>query len=86
MLNWYECRRSHVISVHHFSGTFMRVLHSPNSSAHQPERYFRRGAIVPHPEQAVRYRRLRDVVLADGHDLMHAGEFGLGADQGRACG
>lgn len=56
----------------------MRILHSPNSSAHQPERYFRRGAIVPHPEQAVRYRRLRDVVLADGHDLMHAGEFGLG--------
>ena len=33
----------------------MRAFHTPASARHDPDRYFRRGSIVSHPEQADRY-------------------------------
>ncbi|HEY8567279.1 MAG TPA: histone deacetylase family protein [Beijerinckiaceae bacterium] len=55
----------------------MRVFHSPASPRHDPDRYFRRGEIVAHPEQASRYAILRDAVTAAGHDLREAPDAGL---------
>ena len=48
----------------------MIVTHSPASAAHDPDGYFRRGRIVPHPERAVRYRILREAAATAGHDLV----------------
>lgn len=54
----------------------MRVHHSPASLKHDPDRYFRRGAIVSHPEQAQRYQILRDAVASAGHSLIEAADHG----------
>lgn len=55
----------------------MRVFHSPDSPRHDPEGYFRRGRVVPHPEQASRYAILREAAERTGHDLIEAGDHGL---------
>ena len=55
----------------------MKVFHHPGSVGHDPDRYFRRGAIIAHPEQAERYLRLRDAAASAGHDLIAAGDHGL---------
>ena len=55
----------------------MRVLHSPASSRHDPDSYFRRGTIVSHPEQASRYTILREAVAAAGHALSEASDAGI---------
>ncbi|WP_043538592.1 histone deacetylase family protein [Salinarimonas rosea] len=48
----------------------MRAFHDARSAAHDPDRYFRRGAIVAHPEQASRYAVLRDAIA--GHHRLEA--------------
>lgn len=55
----------------------MRAFHDARALAHDPDRYFRRGAIVAHPEQAARYPLLRDAI---------AGRHALGppSDHGEA--
>ncbi|WP_375464846.1 histone deacetylase family protein [uncultured Methylobacterium sp.] len=55
----------------------MRIFHHADAVRHDPERYFRRGAIIPHPEQAVRYRILRDAAANAGHGLIDAPDHGL---------
>lgn len=55
----------------------MIVVHSPASVRHDPDTYFRRGRIVPHPEQAARYPILRDAASAAGHRLVEAADAGL---------
>jgi acetoin utilization deacetylase AcuC-like enzyme len=57
----------------------MRVYHSDLSVAHAPALYYRRGAMVAHPEQASRYRILRDAAAKDGHTLVDAADHGLAA-------
>lgn len=54
----------------------MRVFHSPASARHDPDRYFRRGSIVTHPEQADRYAILREAV-GRAHDVSEPGDHGL---------
>jgi acetoin utilization deacetylase AcuC-like enzyme len=55
----------------------MRVFHSPASPGHDPSRYFRRGELVEHPEQAARYAILRDAAAGAGHALAEATDSGL---------
>ncbi|WP_457106670.1 histone deacetylase family protein [Methylobacterium sp. P5_C11] len=55
----------------------MRIFHTPDSGRHDPERYMRRGAPIPHPEQAARYAILRDAALGGGHDLAEPADHGL---------
>ena len=39
--------------------------------------FFRRGTLVPHPEQIERYVVLRDAVTSAGHDVASPGDAGL---------
>jgi acetoin utilization deacetylase AcuC-like enzyme len=55
----------------------MRVYHSKLSVAHAPALYYRRGAMVSHPEQASRYTILRDAAAHAGHDMIAPGDHGL---------
>ncbi|WP_375454067.1 histone deacetylase family protein [uncultured Methylobacterium sp.] len=55
----------------------MRIFHHADAVRHDPERYFRRGALVAHPEQAIRYRVLRDAAAGAGHALIDAPDHGL---------
>ena len=55
----------------------MRIVHTPDSSRHDPERYLRRGAAIPHPEQAARYAILRDAAARGGHALAEPADHGL---------
>jgi acetoin utilization deacetylase AcuC-like enzyme len=55
----------------------MRVYHSELSAAHAPALYYRRGALVPHPEQASRYDILRDAAVRGGHTLVAGIDHGL---------
>jgi acetoin utilization deacetylase AcuC-like enzyme len=55
----------------------MLAFHSPRALRHDPGRYFRRGSIVGHPEQAERYTILRDAVEAGGHELHEPEDRGL---------
>ena len=55
----------------------MLVLHTPASLEHDPQGYFRRGAVVTHPEQAERYTILRDAVAGAGHELAEPADHGL---------
>ncbi len=57
----------------------MRVYHSELSTAHAPALYYRRGALVSHPEQASRYGILRAAAVTGGHTLVAAGDHGLEA-------
>jgi acetoin utilization deacetylase AcuC-like enzyme len=55
----------------------MLVVHSPASPRHDPSEYFRRGAVISHPEQAIRYTILRDAVREAGHETVEAEDHGL---------
>ena len=55
----------------------MRIVHHPGSILHDPVSFFRRGSLIPHPEQVARYLLLRDAVREAGHDLAEAGDAGL---------
>jgi acetoin utilization deacetylase AcuC-like enzyme len=55
----------------------MRIFHHPNETLHDPTQFFRRGTLIPHPEQAARYFVLRDAAAAAGHELIHAPDLGL---------
>lgn len=54
----------------------MRAFHTPASAAHDPDKYFRRGMIVTHPEQADRYEILLRAIR-DSHDVGEALDHGL---------
>ncbi|MDP4022921.1 histone deacetylase family protein [Methylobacterium sp. NEAU 140] len=54
----------------------MRVVHHAESGRHDPATYLRRGAPIPHPEQASRYAILRDAAAAAGHGLVAAADHG----------
>lgn len=54
----------------------MRIYHSTKSTLHTPSSYYRRGAVVDHPEQAARYTVLHDAALQAGHDMVLAGDHG----------
>ncbi len=55
----------------------MKIFHHPSSARHDPDRYFRRGAVVDHPERAERYIRLHGAALSAGHDLVVASDGGF---------
>jgi acetoin utilization deacetylase AcuC-like enzyme len=55
----------------------MQVFHHGDSPRHDPDRYFRRGEIVGHPEQAERYRLLLEAVRVEGHAVRDSGDSGL---------
>ncbi len=55
----------------------MRIFHTPDSARHDPERYWRRGTPIPHPEQASRYAILQEAAQAAGHGLAEPGDHGL---------
>lgn len=54
----------------------MQIVHHPDSLRHDPARYFRRGSLITHPEQADRYVLLRDATREAGHSLVRASDFG----------
>jgi acetoin utilization deacetylase AcuC-like enzyme len=54
----------------------MRIFHSPASALHDPALYFRRGAIVSHPEQADRYGILLRAIEYS-HDVAATGDHGI---------
>lgn len=54
----------------------MRAFHTPASAAHDPDRYFRRGTIITHPEQADRYAILLKAIC-DGHDVATPHDHGI---------
>jgi acetoin utilization deacetylase AcuC-like enzyme len=54
----------------------MRAFHTPDSAAHDPDTYFRRGTIVTHPEQADRYAILLHAV-SGGHHVATTPDHGL---------
>src|SRR5690606_18667717 len=55
----------------------MKVIHNPDSMLHAPEFYFRRGRYIEHPEQAERYRVLKDAAELAGHQMIVSEEHGL---------
>jgi len=55
----------------------MLVHHSRASSGHTPPTFFRRGKIIPHPENVERYVVLRDALSAAGFPLTEARDHGL---------
>jgi acetoin utilization deacetylase AcuC-like enzyme len=55
----------------------MRIVHTPDSARHDPERYWRRGTPIPHPEQASRYAILQEAAQVAGHDLAAPADHGL---------
>jgi acetoin utilization deacetylase AcuC-like enzyme len=55
----------------------MLAVHSPLSLRHDPERYFRRGAFVEHPERAERYEVLHGALARGGHELVAPERHGL---------
>ncbi|MCJ2068872.1 histone deacetylase family protein [Methylobacterium sp. J-030] len=55
----------------------MQIFHHGDSRRHDPDRYFRRGAIVEHPERAERYLLLLEAARDGGHALHEAGDAGL---------
>jgi acetoin utilization deacetylase AcuC-like enzyme len=54
----------------------MRAFHTPASAAHDPDRYFRRGTTVTHPEQADRYAILLKAISYT-HEISVAADHGL---------
>jgi acetoin utilization deacetylase AcuC-like enzyme len=55
-------------------GNVLRAFHSPLSTRHDPDRYFRGGRIVEHPERAERYDVLLGAAVAAGLEPVEAGE------------
>jgi acetoin utilization deacetylase AcuC-like enzyme len=55
----------------------MKIVFDERQLAHDPELYFRRGALIGHPEQPQRAILLRDALLAAGHERAHPADHGL---------
>ncbi len=55
----------------------MLAAYAPASVKHDPTGYFRRGVVVPHPEQAERYTILFDALKRSAHRLAEAADAGL---------
>ena len=62
----------------------MKAIFDERQLRHTPERYFRRGAYMPHPEQAERAILIRDMLIKNDFPIEDAARFWRGADQGRA--
>ena len=54
----------------------MLVFQTPVSVRHDPEIYFRRGAVIPHPENVTRFQVLLDAVTRAGFDIREPQAFG----------
>jgi len=55
----------------------MHVFHTPASARHDTRTFYRRGATIPHPENAERYRLLHDALVDAGMTLREPGDAGL---------
>ena len=47
----------------------MKAIFDERQLKHNPERYFRRGAYIPHPEQPERAILIRDMLLKNGFEI-----------------
>jgi acetoin utilization deacetylase AcuC-like enzyme len=54
----------------------MKAIFDERQLLHTPERYFRRGAYIPHPEQAERAILIRDMLLRNGFPIEKPRDFG----------
>lgn len=54
----------------------MDVIFDERQLLHRPERYFRRGSFIPHPEQPERAIIIRDMLLANGFTIDTPRDFG----------
>lgn len=54
----------------------MHVIFDERQLRHDPAEYFRRGAIVAHPEQPQRAVLLRDALAAAGHTILSPRDYG----------
>jgi acetoin utilization deacetylase AcuC-like enzyme len=54
----------------------MRAIFDERQLLHRPERYFRRGAYIPHPEQAERAILIRDMLLRNDFPIDAPRDFG----------
>lgn len=55
----------------------MKAIFDERQLKHNPQRYFRRGAYIPHPEQPERAVLLRDMLLRNGFDIEAPKDHGL---------
>jgi len=54
----------------------MKVVFDERQLAHDPEHYFRRGVLIPHPEQPQRAILLRDALIGAGHERVSPRDHG----------
>ncbi|CAH2404596.1 histone deacetylase family protein [Mesorhizobium escarrei] len=54
----------------------MKAIFDERQLLHRPQRYFRRGEYVPHPEQAERAILIRDVLTRNGFPIERPRDFG----------
>ncbi|WP_153769062.1 histone deacetylase family protein [Labrenzia sp. CE80] len=55
----------------------MKAIFDERQLKHNPERYFRRGAYIPHPEQPERAILIRDMLLKNGFAIETPGDYGV---------
>uniref|UniRef100_UPI003BAD1F53 histone deacetylase family protein n=1 Tax=Stappia sp. TaxID=1870903 RepID=UPI003BAD1F53 len=55
----------------------MKAIFDERQLLHDPERYFRRGAYIPHPEQPQRAVLIRDMLARNGFPIEQPRDFGL---------
>ena len=60
----------------------MKVFHHPASAGHDPELYFRRGAMIAHPEQAERYLRAAGIMPQERFELSSLLAIAMMVDRG----
>ncbi len=56
----------------------MKAIFDERQLRHTPERYFRRGAYMPHPEQAERAILIRDMLIKNEFPIEKPRDFGDG--------
>ena len=54
----------------------MQIFRTEASVAHDPELFFRRGRMIPHPESAARFRVLEAALTGAGYALAEPADFG----------
>ena len=60
----------------------MKVIFDDRQLSHDPQHYFRRGALVDHPEQPQRAILIRDALRRAGHELLAPDDHGRGPIEG----
>lgn len=55
----------------------MKAIFDERQLKHNPERYFRRGAYISHPEQPERAILIRDMLIKNGFPIETPGDYGL---------